>query len=102
MDYAWLHFSEEEKYFTIYNLPDFESHKAGHEEFIRTIREFAGRIDSPSPALANEVMYFLISWIHRHIGRDDRVLLRITRRARIRTGSSSEDDKAPPEDGGRA
>ncbi|GEM_PF-884569 len=84
-EYADRHFVDEEAYFARFNVPALEEHRAAHAAFIARAKEFEERLAMGSSGEAAELLGFLDFWIKRHIGRDDRELLRIARRACIET-----------------
>ena len=88
LEYAWLHFGDEERFFQAFNSPNLERHRDGHSEFLRAIEEFGARLDSDGEGLESDVMIFLRSWVARHIGHDDRELVRFAKLVRT-TGSDA-------------
>lgn len=92
-EYAARHFVDEEAYFARFNVQALEEHRAAHAAFIARAKEFEERLAMGASAEAAQLLGFLDFWIKRHIGRDDRELLRIARRACI----ESEDSTAVPE-----
>jgi hemerythrin-like metal-binding protein len=78
--YSNTHFGDEEAFFARFNLPSMGQHALAHSAFIARASEFEERLSSGTPAEAAELLGFLESWIKRHIGRDDRELVRIARR----------------------
>jgi hemerythrin-like metal-binding protein len=85
--YSATHFADEEAFFAHFNFPSLEKHTKTHAAFIARAAEFEDRLASGSPAQAAELLGFLESWIRRHIGRDDRELVRIARRIERKKGS---------------
>jgi hemerythrin len=79
--YSATHFADEEAYFSKFNFPSFPAHAASHAAFMARAAELEERLGSGSPAETEEVLSFLVSWIRRHIAREDRELARIARRA---------------------
>jgi hemerythrin len=79
--YSDTHFAAEEAYFARYNFASLEQHVEAHSTFMAKAAEFEDRLASGTPAEAAELLDFLKVWIKRHIGREDRELVRIARRA---------------------
>lgn len=55
-----------------------------HAAFIARASEFEERLSTGNPAETNEILAFLHAWIRRHIGREDRALVRIARMAGLK------------------
>jgi len=79
--YSATHFADEEAFFSRFNFPRLEDHRAAHAAFTARAAEFEDRLASGSPADTVEILGLLKSWIRRHIAREDRELVRIARRA---------------------
>ena len=69
IDYTGFHFSMEERNMKAHGYPEFESHKAKHEEFktILADMEIQFRDDGPTTILAEAIDALLISWLLKHI-----------------------------------
>jgi hemerythrin len=80
--YSATHFAEEEEYFSRFNLESLDRHKQGHLAFMARASEFEERLASGNPADADEILAFLKAWIVKHIGREDRELVRVARQAK--------------------
>jgi hemerythrin len=78
--YSATHFADEEAYFVRYNVPNLDEHVAAHAAFVARAIEFEERLASGDPAQTAEMLGFLKAWIKRHIGREDRELVRVARR----------------------
>jgi hemerythrin-like metal-binding protein len=78
--YSATHFADEEEYFRQFNFPSLEKHSAAHAAFVARAAEFEDRLLNGSPAETLELLSFLQAWIKRHIGSEDRELVRIARR----------------------
>ena len=73
MDYTKYHFASEERYMKSINYPDFEEHKAKHDEYVAKISEFHEKILNDQMILSLEVTNFLKTWLINHIkGTDQR------------------------------
>jgi hemerythrin len=82
LDYANMHFREEERFFREYNLPSAEAHTREHERFIITMKSCMISLERGNRTVATELVYYLASWLSRHIGQEDRVLSRVAARIR--------------------
>ena len=78
MDYAAVHFSDEEKLITICTLPEAEKerHRKEHRGFIERVRELVQRPDLLQAEVAEQVLEFLTIWLISHIMGLDRVIAR--------------------------
>lgn len=79
--YSATHFADEEAFFARFNFPSLGKHTESHAAFMARAVDFEDRLAAGSPAEAAELLGFLQSWIRRHIGSEDRELVRIARRA---------------------
>jgi hemerythrin len=78
--YSATHFADEEAYLRQYNFPSFDEHQRNHEAFSARAHYFEERLISGAPAETAEILGFIKMWIMKHIGRDDRDLVRIALR----------------------
>lgn len=69
IDYTDFHFSTEERNMEALNYPDFNAHRAMHEEFkaILTDMENQFRDDGPTAQLAESIDTLLVNWLVKHI-----------------------------------
>lgn len=69
IDYTDFHFSMEERNMEAHGYPEFEAHKAKHEEFkaILSDMEIQFRDDGPTTILAESIDALLVSWLLKHI-----------------------------------
>jgi hemerythrin len=73
IDYAKIHFRNEETYFERYGYPDAEAHKQEHASFIVQAFQFKRDYDQGKLMLSIEILDFLIDWLREHIkGSDQR------------------------------
>jgi hemerythrin len=70
--YTEVHFSTEEKYMTLYNYPELESHKNEHKEFTEKVFEFRDKYNLATYMTSLEVMDFLKKWLMHHILETDK------------------------------
>ena len=69
IDYTDFHFSMEERNMEAHGYPEFEAHKAKHNEFKATLAdmEIQYRDDGPTAILAESIDALLVSWLLKHI-----------------------------------
>lgn len=75
IDYTFVHFKDEEKYFTSPNLLSHintQAHIAEHQFFLNKIENFQSKYRSYGSSLKQEVIVFLHEWITNHILRSDK------------------------------
>ncbi|OVE82626.1 hypothetical protein BVY03_00505 [bacterium K02(2017)] len=71
--YIAAHFSSEEKLMLKYKYPEFNSHKAEHENFSLMFNQFdLAKSEGASEILINKVQKFLHGWWVKHINQTDR------------------------------
>ncbi len=74
-DYAFVHFRDEEKYFTEEKLlehDECQAHFSQHHYFISQINKFQSKYKSHDPSLQYEMILFLQEWITNHIMKSDK------------------------------
>ncbi len=69
IDYTDFHFSMEERNMAAHGYPEFEAHKAKHDEFKAVLAdmEVQYRDDGPTAILAESIDDLLVSWLLKHI-----------------------------------
>lgn len=67
IEYAQTHFKVEEKYMQMFNYPEFEEHKAEHEDFVDKAVSLKRRIDERGFVFTIEILDFLKGWLQSHI-----------------------------------
>lgn len=73
VDYTKSHFQREELLMGKEGYPGFVSHKARHDDFLRTTLKFQERAQSEDGhVISNETLEFLQSWIVNHIMESDK------------------------------
>ena len=70
-EYTRIHFAVEESLMRILNYPDYENHKAIHEELIQHVIELRDKVESGKTAIGFELMHFLRNWLTKHIMEED-------------------------------
>jgi hemerythrin len=71
-DYTRIHFAVEESLMRILGYPDYEIHKAQHEQLIEHMLELQHKVDTGKTAIGFELMHFLKVWLTKHIMESDR------------------------------
>lgn len=68
LDYAHYHFSEEEKVMKAVDFPEYEMHKAAHDEIIHKLQAYEHDKAMGNKESAGELYSFLLSdWLWKHI-----------------------------------
>jgi hemerythrin len=71
VDYARVHFAEEEQFFARVRYPATAGHIAQHRSFIGRVTEFRSRSDQGAVGVSTELLGFLETWLIRHIRDSD-------------------------------
>ncbi|MFW5890422.1 MAG: bacteriohemerythrin [Marinilabiliaceae bacterium] len=72
LDYAKIHFSNEEKYMESIGFPELDNHREEHEAFIKKASEFYDKYQSGKLVLSLEVTNFIKEWITNHLKQEDK------------------------------
>ncbi|WP_016778656.1 bacteriohemerythrin [Anaerophaga thermohalophila] len=72
LDYAQIHFTNEEEYMQSVNFPELDDHKKEHEAFMQKANEFYEKYTSGRLILSLEVTNFIKEWITHHIKNEDK------------------------------
>jgi hemerythrin len=67
MEYAFIHFKQEERYFEQCNYADAPEHIACHQSFVQKAKEFRCKYMMNSSLLTQDVLEFLRDWLTNHI-----------------------------------
>ncbi|MDA8212497.1 MAG: bacteriohemerythrin [Clostridia bacterium] len=67
IDYTQFHFSTEEKYLTRYAYPEYQLHKAQHDQFVNKVLKFQQDFEKGNILASMDVMNFLKDWLVNHI-----------------------------------
>ncbi len=70
-EYTKIHFAVEESLMRILGYPDYEEHKAQHQELIHSMMDLQQKVDSGKTAIGFELMHFLKIWLTNHIMESD-------------------------------
>jgi len=71
IDYARVHFADEEMLMQKYGYPEIESHKKQHDYFINTTAELAVNFMDNQNTTGDEIAEFLALWLTNHILKSD-------------------------------
>jgi len=71
-EYTRIHFAVEESLMRILDYPDYEVHKAQHEELIRSVVDLQEKVASGKASVGFELMHFLKVWLTKHIIESDK------------------------------
>ena len=74
VDYALMHFADEEDLMQGYEYPDYMDHREMHNSTATELFDFDLRLLSNDPAQAQQFLDFLIGWLENHIQNTDRKL----------------------------
>lgn len=70
--YTETHFDREEKLMEKHNYPDFEAHRAQHDEMKQKIVDFLDKFDEEDVAVSKDALHYLENWLINHIGVTDK------------------------------
>ncbi len=70
-DYTKIHFAVEESLMRILDFPGYEEHKDIHDELLAHVVMLHEKVVSGKTAISFELMYFLKSWLTKHILEED-------------------------------
>ncbi|WP_373975010.1 bacteriohemerythrin [Chitinibacter sp. SCUT-21] len=69
-DYTRIHFTVEESLMRILGYPEYEAHKAHHEDLISQMNDLQARLNK-GEAVSFELLHFLRNWLTNHIMEGD-------------------------------
>ena len=72
VNYSFVHFTTEEKYFIRYRYANTEEHQRCHSGFVDKITEFKEAYYDGSATLSDDLLEFLKDWLINHIKGEDR------------------------------
>jgi len=67
VNYTQIHFKHEEEYMSLYNYPEYETHKKEHESLTEQVMDFYTRYMDGKAVFSLELMNFLKDWLIHHI-----------------------------------
>ena len=71
-DYTLIHFSVEEGMMRLLDYPDYDEHKAEHDNLIEEIQELQTKVAAGKKSVNFELLHFLKLWLSNHIQESDR------------------------------
>lgn len=71
-EYTRVHFATEESLMRATNYPDYDVHKAQHEDLIAQVQDLQAKLDAGSHAISFELLHFLKTWLTKHIIESDK------------------------------
>jgi hemerythrin len=75
LDYAEVHFADEEAFMAQVGYPDMENHRQLHRDFMQKTNDFYAKLQSGKLLLTLEVTNFIKDWLVAHIkGQDVKVV----------------------------
>ena len=74
VSYTQIHFSTEEGLMRQTNYPNFDAHKAEHDQFVAKVQQFQSEFQSNQVGMTIEVASYIKNWLINHIQRTDRVM----------------------------
>ncbi|MCP5054844.1 MAG: hemerythrin family protein [bacterium] len=67
VEYAGVHFRDEEELMTKYDYPEFDSHSKEHQAFVEKIIGYHKEFKAGTLTLSVEIVNFLKDWLKNHI-----------------------------------
>ena len=71
VDYTKTHFSHEEGLMEQYAYPDYEPHKAQHQEMIKHVEDVLAEYEQDQDRAMRNALHFLKQWLIKHINGTD-------------------------------
>jgi hemerythrin len=71
VDYTRIHFAVEESLMRIFEYPDYENHKAEHEELVEEVLGLRREIVEDHRKISFKLLHFLKMWLTQHIMSSD-------------------------------
>ena len=72
-EYTKTHFTVEESLMRILGYPDYEEHKAHHEQLIAEMEHMCEKVKATGSSVGFELMHFLKKWLTKHIMEEDQL-----------------------------
>jgi len=75
-DYAVRHFASEEALMRECDYPDYDKHKALHDNFVKEVIAFMGLFarEGDTEAISETINDFVVTWLKEHIMQSDRAV----------------------------
>ncbi|MDD3762618.1 MAG: bacteriohemerythrin [Nevskiales bacterium] len=67
VDYTRIHFAVEEALMRMLDYPDYEAHKAEHEELVEQVYQLRRKVMVEGKPITGELLFFLKRWLTEHI-----------------------------------
>ncbi len=77
------YFIKEEIYFNDLKYPNFEQHKAAHNQFVERIIQFQKDVENNKPKLCLEIYQYLEKWFDEHILKYDKEAVEYLRKSGV-------------------
>ncbi len=77
------YFIKEEIYFNDLKYPNFEQHKAAHNQFVERIIQFQKDVENNKPNLCLEIYQYLEKWFDEHILKYDKEAVEYLRKSGV-------------------
>lgn len=89
--YTEIHFAVEESLMRLFDYPDYEAHKAEHEQLIKELKDLQGRMAESGHSVTFQLLHFLKLWLTKHIMESDQEYTQFFLRAGVKAkhGSAS-------------
>ncbi len=72
VDYTRIHFAVEESLMRIFEYPDYENHKAEHEELVEEVLSMRREVVEDERKVSFKLLHFLKMWLTQHIMDSDK------------------------------
>ena len=75
-DYAVRHFASEEALMRESKYPEYDKHKATHDNFIKEVINFVNRFnkEGDTVSISETINNFVVSWLKEHIMESDKIM----------------------------
>jgi hemerythrin-like metal-binding protein len=83
IEYTVYHFRNEEGLMSSLRFPGLAPHKLGHDQFIDELRKLQEKYEAGSITVASQLSTVLRDWLSLHIRREDKEIVRFTKKAAV-------------------
>lgn len=66
-NYTIEHFTTEEVLMTNFKYPNLPNHKKEHDDLVKKVKDFIGKIKEGKIVVSSEILQFLSDWLNHHI-----------------------------------
>ena len=70
-EYTKIHFTVEESLLRILGYPEYDEHKAHHEQLLTQVKALRSKMDTEDHSISFELLHFLKKWLTIHILEED-------------------------------